>query len=95
MSMLSAQRDRLRSIADKLSDMDCHDCASEVRDAADTIWQLRNDCVDLRNENEKLREFIYELIVDEERGHNDGRTFHEHVIRAHKYGIAQDIEVDE
>ena len=58
MSVLSAQRDKLRVIADKLFDMDYHDYASEVRDAADTIWQLRNDCVDLRMENAKLRELL-------------------------------------
>lgn len=64
MSILSAQRDRLRAIADNLFDMGCHNCASEVRDAADTIWQLSNDCVDLRMENEKLREYITAVAND-------------------------------
>ena len=48
----------------------------------------------LKAENERLRELIYDIIVDEERGHNDDRTFFEHVIRAHEYGIAQDVEVN-
>lgn len=48
----------------------------------------------LKADNAKLREFIYDLIIDEERGHNDDVTFREHVIRAHEYGIAQEIEVD-
>ena len=46
-------------------------------------------------ENAKLRDLIYDIIVDEERGHNDDGTFREHVIRAHEYGIAQDVEVGE
>ena len=50
---------------------------------------------ELLAENAKLRELIYDFIVDEERGHNDDVTFREHVIRAHEYGIAQGIEVDE
>lgn len=48
----------------------------------------------LKAENDRLREFIYDLIIDEERGHNDDVTFREHVIRAREYGIAQEIEVD-
>lgn len=44
-------------------------------------------------ENAKLRELVYDMLEDEEHGHNDDMTFREHVIRAHKYGIAKDIEV--
>ena len=54
-----------------------------------TLEEVRN----LKKENERLRELIYDIIVDEERGHNDDRTFREHVSRAHEYGIAQDVEV--
>lgn len=74
MSMLSAQRDRLRAIADNLFDMGCHNCASEVRDAADTIWQLSNDCVDLCMENEKLRELVRDMWRDIPKSNCDWST---------------------
>ena len=86
MSMLSAQCDKLRETAGLVEDHGRFvgfggsistdplmvDAAKEMRDAADTIWQLRNDCVELRHdledannqaeevciENEKLRELV-------------------------------------
>ena len=79
MSMLSAQCDKLRETADSLERYGFVDFNEprqaimiELRDAADTIWQLRNDCVELRHdledannqaeevciENEKLRELV-------------------------------------
>ena len=76
--MLSAQRDRLRAIADDLFCMDYNDYASEVRDAADTIWSLRNklnDMLDqgdeiaqLKAENAKLRELIQKVWKWEKNG---------------------------
>ena len=57
--------------------------------------ELQEESERLKAENAKLRELIYDLIVDEERGHNDDMTCREHVIRAHECGIAQGIEVDE
>ena len=48
MSMLSAQCDRLRKMADW--DGVGAVIACELRDAADTIWRLRNDCVELREQ---------------------------------------------
>ena len=68
MSMLSAQCDRLRAIADDLSGMDYDSYASDVRDAADTLWRLREDYVILRDEymnlrcdNENLRELAHDM----------------------------------
>lgn len=67
MSMLSSLRDELRNVA---IDVECiYDdnfvvgrdsviltkAAMLMRRAADTIWQLRNDYVKLRDENERLR----------------------------------------
>ena len=56
MSMLSAQRDELRWLADNLEEHDSHmdEYVQAMRSAADTIWELRNDCVELRDENAKL-----------------------------------------
>ena len=61
MSMLSAQCDKLRETAELveghgkvgfgdliITDPLMVDAAKELRDAADTIWRLRNDCVELR-----------------------------------------------
>jgi hypothetical protein len=36
--------------------------AMDMRDAADTIAQLRNTCNDLQRENEKLRELVAHLM---------------------------------
>lgn len=41
----------------------------------------------LRREDAKLRELVYDMLVDEERGHNDDSTFYEHVERANELGI--------
>lgn len=40
-----------------------------------------------RNEYNQLRELIYDMLEDEERGHNDDLTFYEHVKRANELGI--------
>ena len=41
----------------------------------------------LSDENSKLRELVYDMLVDEERGHNDDSTFDEHVERANELGV--------
>ena len=80
MSMLSAQRDKLRKVASDLQSiidglnkghitydslMDTLNYGIQcLNGAADTIWQLRNDCVDLRFENEKLRELVRDAWGD-------------------------------
>ena len=38
-------------------------------------------------ENAKLRELILDMLVDEERGHNDDGTYYEHVRLAKELGI--------
>ena len=40
-----------------------------------------------RNEYNQLRELVYDMLEDEERGHNDDLTFYEHVKRANELGI--------
>lgn len=80
MSMLSAQRDTLRKVAGELQSIIdglnkghvTYDSLMDTLDysilclngAADTIWQLRNDCVDLRMENEKLRNLMQRRVKD-------------------------------
>lgn len=62
MSMISAQCDELRDTADKLDKtsavstpwIHCY-LTPILRRAADTIWELRNDHVKLRDENERMR----------------------------------------
>ena len=41
----------------------------------------------LMAENAKLRELVYDMLEDEERGHNDELTFYEHVERANELGV--------
>lgn len=54
MSMLSAQRDRLRELADRFDGL-APENAALIRSAADTIWELRCKLNDEQDENEKLR----------------------------------------
>lgn len=70
MSMLSAQIDRLRRHADlydgttkpeMAKELQRPYLAQELRDAADTIWQLRDDLQQANAENARLREQIYWL----------------------------------
>jgi hypothetical protein len=72
--MLTAQANHLREMAytvervkndaiDKLSlsgSITLATAAMDMRDAADTIAQLRNTCNDLQRENAKLRELVIE-----------------------------------
>ena len=45
---------------------------------------------ELEAENAKLRELVYDMLQDEERGHNDELTFGEHVERANELGVGLD-----
>ena len=99
MSMLSSQRNRLLFLANELESrhFNMNEYANAMRRAADTIWELRNKLagtVDqseeierLKAENAKLRELVYDMLEDEERGHNDEPTFDGHVVRACKLGV--------
>ena len=53
MSMISAQIDELRAIADK--DTVPYEASDAIYQAADTIWQLRDDLQRTNAENAKLR----------------------------------------
>lgn len=55
MSMISSQCDKLRETASKLDSYDAYgNIASMLREAADTIWQLRNKCSSLVDGRERL-----------------------------------------
>lgn len=67
MSMLSAQVDELRELATRYDELQVgavkavtmpSDMGSILRDAADTIWQLRDDLQRANAENAKLQEEI-------------------------------------
>jgi len=70
MSMLSAQIDELRKWADQLSEREnefgvvVRALVAALRDAADTIWQLRDDLQRANAENAKL-EASNELIGED------------------------------
>lgn len=68
--MLSMQIDRLRSCADlydgttkpeMAKELQRPHLAQELRDAADAIWQLRDDLQRANTENAKLREEVHHL----------------------------------
>ena len=68
MSMLSAQVDELRSMAVS-GGLEVPQAATQMMEAADTIWQLRDRAQTLQAENAKLRE----LVRDMWEGYNDPR----------------------
>ena len=63
MSMLSAQRDRLRELADRLDGL-APENAALIRSAADTIWELRCKLNDEQDENDRLRELVADMWRD-------------------------------
>jgi len=71
--------------------------ACETLDASDAgrlcgmLSEVSRHANGLEDENEKLRELILDMLVDEERGHNDDDTYYEHVRLAKELRI----EIDE
>ena len=61
MSMISAQIDELRNAAEFY---DGFQAANLMREAADTIWELRDDLQRANAENAKLRELCATVIDD-------------------------------
>ena len=86
--MISAQIDELRKWADQLSEREnefgvvVRALVASLREAADTIWQLRDDLQRSNAENAKLRKLASELWVScpvhdsdcDECKHKGGRT---------------------
>ena len=54
---------------------------------ADVLESLNLSLEESQAENAELRELVYDMLEDEERGHNDDRTFDEHVERAREMGV--------
>lgn len=66
MSMISAQIDELRQMADGQATY--RDARAVMLQAADTIWQLRDDLQRANAENAKLRELVVEVFECARRG---------------------------
>ena len=62
MSMISGQIDRLRTAAQTYRKMGNHSAENMLLEAADTIWQLRDDLQRANADNAKLRELVRNLI---------------------------------
>ena len=62
---------------------------SEHKFLYDEFMNAKGDRI--KAENAKLRELIFDMLVDEERGHNDDDMYYEHVRLAKELRI----EVDE
>lgn len=58
MSMISGLIDELNKSADEWNASNMFELARMCRDAADTIWQLRDDLQRANAENAKLRELV-------------------------------------
>lgn len=62
MSMLSAQVDKLRKAAQTCRDLGRYETEQMMLDAADTIWELRDDLQQTNAENAKLRSLCEMLL---------------------------------
>jgi hypothetical protein len=60
MSMISAQIDELRSMAESVG-LAMPQAATLMMEAADTIWQLRDDLQRANVENAKLRKLVWDM----------------------------------
>lgn len=56
-------------------------------EGAETKARISQNLDQARYEYNQLRELIYDMLEDEERGHNDDSTFYEHVKRANELGV--------
>lgn len=63
MSMLSSQIDALRRAAQNYRDFGKYEAEQMLLDAADTIWELRDDLQRANAENAKLRELVRALLT--------------------------------
>lgn len=94
MSMLSAQCDKLRAMAESVG-LEVPQVATLMMEAADTIWELRNKCADLVGERERLFRANVEKnnemlrLVGENARLREERD-HWHVEQVHAYGNWED-----
>lgn len=58
-----------------------------TRKGAETKARISQSLDQARYEYNQLRELIYDMLKDEEHGHNDDSTFYEHVKRANELGV--------
>lgn len=64
------------------------DVSDRTRESLIAVFEAHESLIDrLISENAKLRELIFDMLVDEERGHNDDDTYYEHVRLANGLGI--------
>ena len=89
MSMLSAQCDELRALAESVG-LAMPQAATLMMEAADTILSLRDRSQDLQAENAKLRELVDELYPLADYGAMDASE----MDRAHDLMRELGIEVD-
>ena len=63
MSMISSLIDELNKSADEWNGSNMFELARMCSDAADTIWQLRDDLQRANAENAKLRELVADTLM--------------------------------
>lgn len=54
---------------------------------AHDVLRLKAEVRSLKGENAKLRDLIFDILVDEERGNTEEGTYYEHVRLAKELGI--------
>ena len=64
MSMISSLIDKLNKSADEWNGNNMFELARMCREAADTIWELRDDLQRANAENAKLRELVQKLYAN-------------------------------
>lgn len=64
MSMISSLIDKLNKSADEWNSSNMFELARMCREAADTIWELRDDLQRANAENAKLRELVNIMAIE-------------------------------
>ena len=102
MSMISGQVDRLRTAAQTYRRLGNHSAESMLLDAADTIWELRDDLQRANADNAKLRELLLAVWNDAmqfdgfwDYVHDDGEIYNEDELPHYQERMRElGIEVD-
>lgn len=74
-------------VAQRLSDAFSNDDLWTNPSVVDSVEDLADEHDALKAENAKLRDLIFDMLVDEERGSTEESTYYEHVRLAKELGI--------
>jgi hypothetical protein len=96
-TQLEMESSRIKANAEyqkKLADVEleeAHAILHNITRLRERVHEVAADRDRIKAENAKLRNLILDMLVDEERGHNDDDTYYEHVRLAKGLGIEVEL----